>query len=215
VCLVADGFARRHTRIQWNSIHSNQAERLGRVLEEDCEVEVGDGGGVEHSPELLLAGFDLDRCGRVVGVRNGNVINREVFGGLSKAGAVIGGITVPINEELREDGFRLGRRGVGIQEILVANDEDALGKAGELSIDALDAFDDKSARLAAKELLLTESMDMRVIPIESRRLVDRNAEAVLEGRIAGLDEGLEDIVLMAGSRNGEAMKMKIGGNRPP
>jgi hypothetical protein len=56
-------------------------------------------------------------------------------------------------------------------------------------------------------------MDVRVIPIESRRLVFRIAKTILKRRIARLDQSLQDIVLMANRRHRQTMKVKIGRRR--
>ena len=50
---------------------------------------------------------------------------------------------------------------------------------------------------------------MRVIPVQSRRLIVGNLEAVFEGR-SRLDQRLQRFVLMAHRRNHQSVKMQIG-----
>ena len=85
---------------------------------------------------------------------------------------------------------RLGlrRRSVGVQQILVADHEHALGQPRDLAHGALDALDDERARCAAHHLPAAEAMNVRVVPVQSGWFVLRNSEAVLERRVAQLAE---------------------------
>ena len=60
-----------------------------------------------------------------------------------------------------------------------------------------------------RDLPPAEAVNVRVIPIESRRLVRRDAEAIFERRVAGLYGGLQYIVLMTHRRHGQAVKMQV------
>src|SRR5271155_5176097 len=51
-----------------------------------------------------------------------------------------------------------------------------------------------------------------MVPIQSRRLVLRNAESILEWWITRLNRGLQNIILMTNRRNGQSVEMKIGGS---
>src|SRR5579863_10275027 len=52
-------------------------------------------------------------------------------------------------------------------------------------------------------------MDVRVVPIQSRRLVGGNAEPILEGRIGWLDRCLQNVILVTYWRQRQAVKMQI------
>jgi hypothetical protein len=54
---------------------------------------------------------------------------------------------------------------------------------------------------------------VRVIPIQSGRLVGGYAEAILKRRILRLNRCLQHVVLVADGRNGQPVKMKIRGCR--
>ena len=59
------------------------------------------------------------------------------------------------------------------------------------------------------KLFLGDSVKMRVIPVQSRGLVRRNSDSVIEGR-PGFDGGMYDLVLMTYWWNTQAMKMQVG-----
>jgi hypothetical protein len=82
-----------------------------------------------------------------------------------------------------------------------ANNEHSFRQSGQFLYGALNSFHDERARCPAQNLDFTEPVNMGVIPIQSRRLVCRNAETILERLIARLDRRLEDVVLMADCRN--------------
>src|ERR1700723_340983 len=135
----------------------------------------------------MLLRLYLNCGGRIVGGGERDGIDGKNFFGVAEAGAGVGGVAVVINEEFGDDGFGFRGRGVGIQQVLIADYQDALGEAGDLFIGALDAFDDHGAGRAAENLWLAEAVDVRVIPVEAGRLVFWDAKFVLEGWIAGLD----------------------------
>ena len=153
----------------------------------------------------------LDRGGRVIGIGNRDEIDGEIFGGFAEAGAVVGGVAVVVHEEFGHDGLGFRGRGVGIQQVLIADDQNAFGQAGDFFIGAFDAFDDHRAGRAAENLWLAEAVNVRVIPVEAGRLVLRNAKFILEGRVAGLDGSFQDVVLVTDGWDCEAVKVEIGG----
>src|ERR1700722_19594182 len=79
-----------------NSVKSHDSEVLRFAVEQNGEIEVGNGRGVEYSPQLAFAGFHFDRGRWVVGVGNRNIINGKVFGGLAESGAVVGRASIPL-----------------------------------------------------------------------------------------------------------------------
>src|ERR1700729_2178869 len=80
-----------------NSVEGHDSEVLRFAVEQDREIEVGNGRGVEYSPQLAFAGPHLDRGRWVVGVGNRNIINGKVFGGFAEAGAVVGRVSIAID----------------------------------------------------------------------------------------------------------------------
>ena len=130
--------------------------------------------------------FHLDDGRRIVGIGNRHKIDREILGRLAEARAVIRGIAVAIDEHLGHDGLRFGGRRIRIQQILIANNQHSFRQSRHFFIGALDSFDDERARRSAQNLRFAESVNVRMVPIQSRRLVCGNAKAILERRIAGL-----------------------------
>ncbi len=58
-------------------------------------------------------------------------------------------------------------------------------------------------------LTLGKSVDVRMVPIEARRLVFGNDDAVVEG-LASLDHGVKHLVLMTDGCNIQSMEVQIG-----
>ena len=59
--------------------------------------------------------------------------------------------------------------------------------------------------------LVVNPCGMRVVPVQTGRFVARDLNLVLEGRIGGLDQRVDDVVLVADRGDIEAMEMQIGG----
>ena len=116
---------------------------------------------------------------------------------------VIGGIAVLIvavvvYQKFGDDGFGFCGRGIGIEQILIADDEHSFRQARDFFIGALDSFDDHGAGCAAEDLSFAEAVNVRVILVEAGRFVFRNAKLIFKWRIAWLDGSFQDVVLMAG-----------------
>src|SRR5208282_1092495 len=89
---------------------------------------------------------------RIVRVGDGDEINGKILCWLAKAGAVVAGIAIVIDQSVRDNRFRLRRWSIRIHQILIANQDDAFGQACQLPIGALDALDDESAGSSSKNL---------------------------------------------------------------
>ena len=133
------------------------------------------------------------------------------FAGLPKPVPLLAASPSWSTRNLGTTGSDFAGRRVGIQQVLIADDQNAFGQAGDFLIRALDSFDDHRAGRAAENLRLAEAVNVRVIPVEAGRLVLWNAESILEGRVAGLDGSFQDVVLMADGWDCEAVKVEIGG----
>ena len=158
-------------------------------------------------------GFICDDGRRIVRIWNRHEIDREILGRLAEARTVIGCVSVAIDEHLGHNGLRFRGRRIRVQQILIANDQHSFRQSRHFLIGALDSFDDERARRSTQNLHFTESVNVGMVPIQSGRLVGRNAKAILERRIARADGRLQDVVLMANRRNGQPMEMKIGRRR--
>jgi len=200
-------------QIDGHAIEGDDAEHLWLAIKKDGEIEIRDRRGVEHAPELLFCGLHLDGGGRIVRVGHRNKVDGEILGGFAEAGAVVGGVAVAINKKFGDDGLGLRRGSIGVEEILVANNKDALGQAGEFRVGAFNAFDDERSRSSTQDLRGAEAVDVRMVPIQARGLVIGDAKTIFEGSIAGLNRGFQDVVLMADRRDGESVEMEIRGGR--
>ena len=84
----------------------------------------------------------------------------------------------------------------------------------DFRIGALDPLDDESTRGAPQHLFAAETMNVRMIPIQARRLIGGDAETILEGRVRWLDRCFEHLVLVAHRRQGQTVEVKVrGGER--
>src|ERR1700733_5724926 len=96
---------------------------------------------------------------------NWNKANRKVFCRLAESGAVVGGISVAFKEHLRNRWLRFRRRRIGMDQVLIANDQCAFRQSRYGCIGPLDSLHDHCAGGSAEHLDLRVSMDVRVIPI--------------------------------------------------
>ena len=97
---------RAAVELQRYAVDGDDAELLRCVAEQHGEIQIGDGRGIQHAPQLPLAGLHRDRRRRIVRVGHGHVVDRQVLGRLAEAGAVVGRVAVAIDQHLRHD--RLG-----------------------------------------------------------------------------------------------------------
>ena len=134
----------------------------------------------------------------IVRVGHRHEIEREVLRRFPFAGAGVQNVAfgIPQDRSLRHGGV-FERRGIRVDQVLVPHDQHSFRQAGEQRIGALDALHDQRSRSPAKHLRIAESMNMRVIPIQARRRVRRNLEAILEGRVARRDHRFEHVILVA------------------
>ena len=95
--LPADEVTGDAVGVEGSAVEGDDAEFLRRVFVEDCEVEVGDGGGVEHAPELTLLRLHLDCGGRVIGIGDWDKIDGEIFRRFAEASAGVGGVAVMVH----------------------------------------------------------------------------------------------------------------------
>ena len=97
----------------------------------------------------------------------------------------------------------VGRSGL----VLLADDQHALGQSlGQ----GITAYHDQRRRRAAIHLVGGVPVNVRVNPVKARWLVGGNLESVLEGRIAGLDDGIDDVVLMTDRRYIQSVEVNVG-----
>jgi hypothetical protein len=77
--------------------------------------------------------------------------------------------------------------------------ENALTKAGDGGLDVFNAVHNKRAGSAAKDDLVGNAVNVRVIPIETWRLVGREDDVILKS-LARIDDGFDDLVSVASRR---------------
>jgi hypothetical protein len=94
---------------------------------------------------------------------------------------------------------------------LLAYHQDAFGKTFDFGSELFHSLYDDCAGGSAIDLELSEAMDVWVVPVEAGRFGLRYLHAVLKARSAGLDEGVEHVVLMAGGCDIQTVEVDIGG----
>jgi len=57
------------------------------------------------APQLAFAGLHCDHGGWIVRIRNWNIVDGEVFGGLAEAGAIVRSISIMIDQHSSDHGF--------------------------------------------------------------------------------------------------------------
>jgi len=77
----------------------------------------------------------------------------------------------------------------------------------------LNSFDDDRAGGSALNLCVGVSVNVGVVPVESGGFVWGDAKTVFEDWVVGQEACVEGVVLMADGRDGEAVKVKVGGER--
>ncbi len=181
------------------------------VLDQQLQVEVSDGRGIQDSPELTLPRPQLDQGGWVVWKGYRYEVDAQVFRGFTPTGAGIEDVALGVaHDHGRGHGVSLNRGGVRIHQLPVTDDQYPFGKSGQRRVGALNAFDNQCTGSATEHLCLGDAMDMRVIPVESRRLVGWNPQAILERLLACLDQGIEHVVLVTDRGHRQAVKMQVG-----
>ena len=171
-------------RVHRHSVDRCDPERLGNSVIQHLQVEDGICRAVAHPPELRLPGVHMQSggsegdgaAGSLMGI-DGHIVDADVLERNVDA-AVAGALRQPL--ELR----------------LVADDEHALAQAGDRGLCILDSVHHQCARGAAEKITFGEAVNVRVIPVEPRRFVGREREAVLEG-VAGIDQRLGYVVPVA------------------
>ncbi len=111
-----------------HAVDRHDAEPLGSefrpALVERRQIQIGDRGGVEHPPQLPLAGLQLHGGERIVRVRHRHIVDGQVFRGLARPRPRVGRITVPVHQGLPRCLTRR-RRSIWMQQLLISHDEHA------------------------------------------------------------------------------------------
>ena len=108
------------------AVHGDQPQGLRLTVAQHCKIEVGDGRSIQHPPQLPFSGLHLDGGGRVVRVGNRHIIDGEIFRRFAEAGAGVGCVSIFVDQELPRHRFRFSRRRIGIDEVLIADNEHPL-----------------------------------------------------------------------------------------
>lgn len=94
------------------------------------------------------------------------------------------------------------------RHVLVADDHDLLREAGDRRLKVLDPFHHDRPRSAALLRRLNQHMCVRVIPVHTRRLIRGKLQIVSE-RLAGIDQSLHHLIVMATRRSVGSVKVHI------
>ncbi len=205
--------SRAAIEINRDAVNGDDAERLRRAPKQHGEIKIGDRRCIKDAPQFARARLHSQRGGRIVRVGHRYKVDRQVLRRLAETGAGIDCVAVIIDQILGHHRLRFCRRRIGIEQFLIADNQNALGQAADGSIGAFDAFNNQRARSPAQHLHFAEAVNVRVIPIKSGRLVRWNLHAVFERRVVRLDRSLDDVVLMTDRRHRHAVKVQIGRNR--
>jgi hypothetical protein len=85
----------------------------------------------------------MNHARRIVRIRNGNIIDRQVLRRLAEACAIVGGVAIAINHEFRYNRLRRSGMRLWMHQVLIANDEYALGQRCNFLLGSLEALDDQ------------------------------------------------------------------------
>jgi len=165
----------------WVSIQRNHFHWLWHVVDPDLQRKKILKRSIQHTPELLFSGLHVDNRGR----------------SLDDPG-------------LLEIESQLVRSRNPRHQKLLANRKDSLGQTGHLRTNFVHSLDDDCSSSASIHLELREPMNVRVVPIQSRRLVGWNLNVELKIP-TWLDQRCEHIILVTCRRNVQPMEMHIGG----
>ncbi len=176
-------------RADRNTIQRDQCQRLRDIVIEELQVQDGIGRGVGDSPELLLTRLHLYDARGITGRRCLDIRNRHIVQGQVPGG---NGAT----------------RCRGPRHVLVANDEDTFGEAGDRGFEIRDTADDNGPRCSALHGGLGNTVDVRVIPVHPGRFVGRKMQGVLKA-LAGIDDRVNHLVTVARGRSVRAVVMDV------
>ena len=93
---------------------------------------------------------------------------------------------------------------------IVSDDQHLLRQSGNLGIDVLNSFHDQRSGSATLHGCFGDAVDVRMIPIESRRFVQWKLHVVLKG-LAGINHGVDHFILMTGGRRVGAVIVDVDG----
>ena len=93
-------------------------------------------------------------------------------------------------------------------DVTTAEHQHALAQADDLGHVPLDAVDHDGARHAVERLPVALAVRMRVIPVEARRMIARDAHRILQ-RLPGHGHHVEHIVLGRHRRHVEPVEVQV------
>src|SRR5436309_7261716 len=159
-------------------VNTRDLDGLGYSVKAHLQVEDGVRAGIRNTPELLFTAHHMNYRGGVAGYAGreigsgvkGNIVHREVA--------------------LRNSPF--GTAKVFPQPLerwLVADYQDAMPQAGHRRLYVVNAVNHQGTGCATLKSGFGKAVDVRMIPVESRRLVGWEYQAVTECAL-GIDQGL-------------------------
>lgn len=205
---AADTWLARIDAVDRSAVDRDDVELLRGPVVEQRKIEVGDRRGIENAPELPLPRLHRDRRCRIVWIGYWNKVDRQVASGSARSQSVVHRVAVAVENQSRHRRIRRGLC-IRIHQVLVANDDHPFRQTRDHRIASFQSFDNERTGCAAGHLLRAEAMNVRVIPIQARRLVLRNTKTVFENRVGGLYRRMQNVVFVAHRWKGEPVKMQI------
>src|SRR5258708_3352639 len=182
----------RPPRVVISQRHAVQGDDLPGVSIE-LHVDVAVRGRIHNSPELALAGSNANSGA------NCAIHGKDLLDFLSFSSTA-----------LRRDSNLASELGC-IRVMLdgaSAQNNHSLRESRQLWNITLNSFDDDYAGHAIQNLTLTLAVRMSVVPVQSRRLIGRNADRIVQ-RLSGHGDHAKHIVLRGLGRNTQPMKVKV------
>src|SRR5258708_16265810 len=179
-------------RVAISQRHAVQGDDLpGVSIERDVDVAVS--GRLQNWPELALGGSNANSGA------NCAIHGKDLLDFLSFSSTA-----------LRRDSNLASELGC-IRVMLdgaSAQNNHSLRESRQLWNITLNSFDDDCAGHAIQNLTLTLAVRMSVVPVQSRRLIARNADRIVQ-RLSGHGDHAKHIVLRGLGRNTQPMKVKV------
>ena len=210
VAFPNNAISRHPVLVNRHTIERDHPHHLRLVVHQHLQIEIRDRRRIQHAPELLFSRPNLNDARGIRRVGYWDEIDREIFRRRAAAGICAQDVAFIIAKNQRGR-HRTCRHGccVRIQQALIADHKDSLRQPRQHRIGPFNPFHDQRSRRSSLHLHVGESVNVRVIPVESRRLVERHAEPVLKRPATGLYECIKHIVLVAHGRHRQSVKVHV------
>lgn len=154
------------------NVQSDHGQRLRHSVVLHLHIDNRVSGRVQDTPKLLLGWVHVDHGGPIGRIRDRNVVERNIP---SRCTTVL----------------------VSGRHRIVANHQNAGPQSGNQRIHVLNSFNDQRPGRAAEHRGFGDTVNVRVIPVQSWRLILRELQRVCK-RISRINDGSDHLVLMTG-----------------